>query len=153
MGAVSAAMQRTQAVVDLTDSLAKLFGRAKLDPKPTSQATGKGEDPLAPEVLKVLEKSMKKQKKKDKKKNGASTEKVSVDLNAAKVAWEQTEGRCSCVLGEEVWEGVNWRRGIFLFSYIKCLLDRERKEGTDGNAASTPAANGSSPSVSRELFD
>ena len=51
-------MKRTQAVVELTEALGKLFVRAKLDPKATSQPNGKTDDPLAPDVLKVLEKSM-----------------------------------------------------------------------------------------------
>lgn len=66
------------------------------------------------------------------------------NLHAAKVSWEQTEGRCSCVLGEEVWEGLSWRRGIFLFGYIRFLLEETQGENTKIDKVNVL--------VSRELF-
>lgn len=150
--AVSAACTRNQKIAHLTAALGQLFIKGKLNPK-TMSSPNDSADSLAPEVLKMLEKSMKKQKKKDKKKGAAAAVDVgnAPNMKVVKDAWEQTEGRSSGVLGQEVWEGVCWHRGIFLFSYIENLLGHPASsDGSGKDAASDEVA--SPPAVSRTLF-
>eukprot|EP00440_Ansanella_granifera_P020632 gb/GFBE01022404.1/.p1 GENE.gb/GFBE01022404.1/~~gb/GFBE01022404.1/.p1 ORF type:complete len:472 (+),score=116.99 gb/GFBE01022404.1/:1-1416(+) len=153
----TAAMERMRVVTDLTDSLGKLFRKGKLSPKALA-SVGKDE-PLAPEVLKMLEKSMNKQKQKDKKnkkKGGDSAaDATAANLKAAKDAWDELEGRCSGLLGQEVWEGLCWHRGIFLFGYIRTLLDlQEGADGKNDRASASAADRGDAPAqqVPRALF-
>jgi len=148
--AFSATRQRMQVVADFTLSLGNLFARGSI----VMKNMGPKEDAMAPEIMKMLEKQMKKEKKakekKDKKKGTSTAEAAPVDLTAAKLLWAETEGRCSTVLGEEVWEGLCWRRGMFLFGYIKCLVDdleeKEEKLAADAQAPVPPEA------LSRMLF-
>lgn len=121
-------LQRWKLVEELTLTLAKIFIRSKVELK---QLRTSEDAPLAPEVLKMLEKSMKKQQKKDGKKGNNSASASLANFNAARAVWEQREGRCSRVLGEEVWEGICWREGMFLFGYVEFLLGERRGEKTD----------------------
>lgn len=143
--AVSAAMLRLRTAVECTSALGELFAKGRVEPK--SAADSDSKDQMSPEVLKMLEKAVKQQKKKDKKKKGqASTaEADDADLREYRAAWDRAPwGRCSKLLGAEVWEGLNWHRGMFLFTYIKFLV--EQREGGSKEAASTE------PPVSRALF-
>lgn len=131
-----AARQRMQDVASLTWQLGDLFGRGGLKPKPMKSSGG--DDPLAPQVMKMLEKSVNKQKKKDKKKGGAPSADPGAEVQkAARASWEGAQGRCSQVLGEEVWEGLGWHRGLFAFSYIR--LGVERRTGAGPEGAGPPA--------------
>lgn len=160
--ATSAAIQRMQVAVENTSALGKLFAKAKIDPKKTAKSANDKEEPLAPEVLKMLEKSMNKQKKKDKKKgnaaSNASNDASEKNLKEAWATWEKSEGRCSCVLGEEVWEGLNWHRGMFLFGYIQFLLGElcgkqgENEKDGDADVTADEAASRRKALASRALF-
>eukprot|EP00930_Biecheleria_cincta_P064631 TRINITY_DN50247_c0_g1_i1.p1 TRINITY_DN50247_c0_g1~~TRINITY_DN50247_c0_g1_i1.p1 ORF type:complete len:457 (+),score=114.62 TRINITY_DN50247_c0_g1_i1:142-1512(+) len=148
--AVTAAVLRLRTAVESTCALGELFAKGRLEPK---SAAGSGsEDQMSPEVLKMLEKAVKQQKKKDKKKKGqASSEAPEVtdaDLREYRAAWDRApEGRCSKLLGAEVWEGLNWHRGMFLFTYIKFLVE-QREQSTGGSTEEGSAE----PPVSRALF-
>eukprot|EP00933_Yihiella_yeosuensis_P019442 TRINITY_DN15765_c1_g1_i13.p1 TRINITY_DN15765_c1_g1~~TRINITY_DN15765_c1_g1_i13.p1 ORF type:complete len:500 (-),score=111.98 TRINITY_DN15765_c1_g1_i13:296-1735(-) len=144
---VSAALERLKVAQDLTAMLGKLFVKGKIEPASVSAANGNDES-ISPEVAKMLEKAMAKQKKKDaKKKKGdtSASDLSSGNLKAAKAIWEQTEGRCSNVLGHEVWEGLCWHRGMFLFGYVKHLIDK-------GDSADGKEAGSELQPVSRSLF-
>lgn len=143
--AVSAAMLRLRTAVECTSALGGLFAKGKVEPK--SAADSSSQDQMSPEVLKMLEKAVKQQKKKDKKKKGqaSTTEASDADLREYRAAWDRAPwGRCSKLLGAEVWEGLNWHRGMFLFTYIKFLV--EQRTGGSTEAASTEQP------VSRALF-
>lgn len=147
----AASLQRMQLAMDLTSALGRLLARGKVVVKPMPRGP---QEPLAPEVLKVLEKSIKKQKKKDKQKKGnASGSANASNFNAAKSTWEQTEGQCSCILGEELWEGLSWRRGLNLFCYIKFLLDEETPgEDEDKECKGEAQVTEPRPPPTQELF-
>ncbi|CAK0848147.1 unnamed protein product [Prorocentrum cordatum] len=147
-----------QDVAALTRQLGDLFGRGGL--KPRAMKSSGGDDPLAPQVMKMLEKSVNKQKKKDKKKGGAPSADPGAEVqNAARAAWEAAQGRCSQLLGEEVWEGLGWHRGLFAFSYVRLGVER-RDAGTSAEAGSgggegegaAPPRGAMPPPLSSEAF-
>lgn len=150
--AISVTKSRMQVVADLASALGNLFRKGTITPK---DIAGGNKESLAPEVLKMLEKQMKKQKKKEKKQGRGAPDTHAINLEAAKALWEQTDdGRCSGLLGAEIWEGLNWRRGIFLADYIHRLLVKseqdEKKEETEvAEKAILPAL---SESETRELI-
>eukprot|EP00041_Stephanoeca_diplocostata_P022628 m.541867 g.541867 ORF g.541867 m.541867 type:complete len:521 (-) comp22113_c1_seq6:1378-2940(-) len=120
--AAADAMDRLKTAQDMVQSLRLIFKAADVDPRATSaDAIQSAKQNLPPEVLQMLEKAMA-----DKKGNVAPEE--AEHVKAAKKQWEQTaDGQCSGVLGDEVWEALCWRRGIFLFSFVVHLLDNISK--------------------------
>lgn len=152
--ALTAAMLRLRTAVECTSALGDLFAKGRLEPK---SAAGSGsEDQMSPEVLKMLEKAVKQQKKKDKKKKGQGSseapEATEPDLREYKAAWDRSPwGRCSKLLGAEVWEGLNWHRGMFLFTYIKFLVEQQTGGSTEEGSTEPPVSS-TEPPVSRELF-
>merc|ERR1711957_715524 len=65
---LSVTLKRMELMPELTWALGKLFAKGSLKPK--SMAISGKNDPMAPQLLKMLEKQMKKQKKKQDKKKG-----------------------------------------------------------------------------------
>merc|ERR1719277_2061401 len=67
------------------------------------------------------------------------------EVEAAKL---QAESIFSDVLGEEIWEAVCWRRGIFLSSYISFLVTKKEAE----QEADAPNKTEAVQKMSRGLF-
>lgn len=110
-----AALARLITAVNLAKSLSDLFEKIGTDPSTTSASTKSTEsEKLPPELLQMLTKAMStKQPEREQARVDDTTKK------ARKIQWMKSGGRMSQVVGEDVWEALNFRLGTFGHMYIR----------------------------------